>query len=58
MKSLTAQWPVKALSAVLLVGLALPLATNVTTLGFYIEVLLGGLMAGVLYSLVFLPKEA
>jgi len=52
MKSLTAHWPVKALSAVLLVGLALPLATNVTTLGFYIEVLLGGLMAGVLYSLV------
>src|SRR3990172_2315488 len=52
MKSLTAHWPVKALSAVLLVGLALPLATNVTTLGFHIEVLLGGLMAGVLYSLV------
>src|SRR6185369_4992406 len=40
------------LGAVLLVGLALPLATGKSPPGFYVEVLLGGLMAGVLYSLV------
>ncbi|MCC6211307.1 MAG: branched-chain amino acid ABC transporter permease [Burkholderiales bacterium] len=45
-------WPVLALGAALLVGLALPLATGASSLGFYIEVLLGGLMTGVLYSLV------
>jgi branched-chain amino acid transport system permease protein len=45
-------WPVIALAAVLLTGLALPLATGASAPGFYIEVLLGGLMAGVLYSLV------
>jgi branched-chain amino acid transport system permease protein len=45
-------WPVLTLGAVLLVGLALPLATGVSPPGFYVEVLLGGLMAGVLYSLV------
>jgi branched-chain amino acid transport system permease protein len=45
-------WPVLLLGAVLLVGLALPLATGASPPGFYIEVLLGGLMAGVLYSLV------
>ena len=45
-------WPVLALGAALLVGLALPLATGVAPPGFYIEVLLGGLMTGVLYSLV------
>jgi branched-chain amino acid transport system permease protein len=45
-------WPVMLLIAVLLVGLALPLATKASPPGFYIEVLLGGLMAGVLYSLV------
>ncbi|HEX4928496.1 MAG TPA: branched-chain amino acid ABC transporter permease [Burkholderiales bacterium] len=44
--------PVAILIAVLAVGLALPLATNASAPGFYIEVLLGGLMAGVLYSLV------
>ena len=33
-------------------GLALPLVTGAGAPGFYIEVLLGGLMAGVLYSLV------
>jgi branched-chain amino acid transport system permease protein len=41
-----------ALCAVLLVGLVLPLATRASSPGFYVEVLLGGLMAGVLYSLV------
>jgi branched-chain amino acid transport system permease protein len=45
-------WPVLTLGAVLLVGLALPLATGASPPGFYVEVLLGGLMAGVLYSLV------
>ncbi len=45
-------WPVFLLGAVLLIGLALPLATGASSPGFYIEVLLGGLMAGVLYSLV------
>ena len=44
--------PVLLLISVLLVGLALPLATKASPPGFYIEVLLGGLMAGVLYSLV------
>src|SRR5258706_12461504 len=43
--------PVLALGAVLLIGLALPLATGASPPGFYVEVLLGGLMAGVLYSL-------
>jgi len=45
-------WPVILLCAVLLVGLVLPLATGASAPGFYIEVLLGGLMTGVLYSLV------
>ncbi|HEX5611625.1 MAG TPA: branched-chain amino acid ABC transporter permease [Burkholderiales bacterium] len=45
-------WPVMLLIAVLLVGLLLPLATKASPPGFYVEVLLGGLMAGVLYSLV------
>jgi branched-chain amino acid transport system permease protein len=45
-------WPVLTLGAALLIGLALPLATGITPPGFYVEVVLGGLMAGVLYSLV------
>ena len=45
-------WPVLALGAVLLLGLVLPLAAGASSPGFYVEVLLGGLMAGVLYSLV------
>ena len=44
--------PVVFLGAALLVGLALPLATGASPPGFYAEVLLGGLMTGVLYSLV------
>ena len=44
--------PILLLGAVLLVGLVLPLATGVSPPGFYVEVLLGGLMTGVLYSLV------
>ena len=49
---LARNWPVVLLGAALLLGLALPLATGVAPPGFYIEVLLGGLMTGVLYSLV------
>ena len=45
-------WPVLTLCAVLLTGLVLPLATGASAPGFYVEVLLGGLMTGVLYSLV------
>ncbi len=45
-------WPVLLLCAALLVGLVLPLATGASAPGFYVEVLLGGLMTGVLYSLV------
>src|SRR5512140_2661179 len=40
------------LCVALLAGLATPLVTGASDPGFYIEVLLGGLMAGVLYSLV------
>ena len=49
---LARNWPVMLLSAALMIGLVLPLATKASPPGFYIEVLLGGLMAGVLYSLV------
>ncbi|SPJ15491.1 Inner-membrane translocator [Burkholderiales bacterium] len=45
-------WPVVLLATLLAAGLAAPLATGVATTGFFLEVLLGGLMAGVLYSLV------
>src|SRR5437588_12419457 len=46
------QIPVIALCAVLAAGLFAPLLTGASALGFWLEVLLGGLMAGVLYSLV------
>ena len=46
------QLPVLALGSALLVGLFLPLALKLSAPGFWLEVLLGGLMAGVLYSLV------
>jgi branched-chain amino acid transport system permease protein len=45
-------WPVLTLGLVLLAGLVAPFADKSTAPGFYVEVLLGGLMAGVLYSLV------
>ena len=44
--------PLVALGALLLAGLFAPLASGASTAGFWVEVLLGGLMAGVLYSLV------
>ena len=45
-------WAVAALGLALVTGMAAPLATGISAPGFYIEVLLGGLMSGVLYSLV------
>ena len=45
-------WPVITLGLALLAGLVAPFADKSTAAGFYVEVLLGGLMAGVLYSLV------
>jgi branched-chain amino acid transport system permease protein len=50
--NLKRNWPVATLFGLLALGMALPLATGQSALGFYLEVLLGGLMAGVLYSLV------
>jgi branched-chain amino acid transport system permease protein len=44
--------PVIALCAVLVAGLFAPLVLKLSAPGFWVEVLLGGLMAGVLYSLV------
>ncbi len=44
--------PSIVLGFALLAGLVAPLATGASDPGFYTEVLLGGLMAGVLYSLV------
>jgi branched-chain amino acid transport system permease protein len=44
--------PVTVLCAILAVGLFMPLASGASPLGFWLEVLLGGLMAGVLYALV------
>ena len=45
-------WAVVVLIAALVIGMALPLATGISAPGFYFEVMLGGLMSGVLYSLV------
>jgi branched-chain amino acid transport system permease protein len=49
---MTRQIATWVLGIVLLIGLVAPLASGASTPGFYVEVLLGGLMAGVLYSLV------
>ena len=45
-------WAVVALIVALIIGMVLPLATGISAPGFYFEVMLGGLMSGVLYSLV------
>jgi branched-chain amino acid transport system permease protein len=45
-------WPVVILGAVLAMGLCAPLASGASSPAFWFEVLLGGLMAGVLYSLI------
>src|SRR5512134_2936624 len=50
--TLQRNWPVVALIAAVLVGAAAPLALGMSAPGFYFEVMLGGLMSGVLYSLV------
>jgi branched-chain amino acid transport system permease protein len=52
MLNLRRNWPVALLIAGILVGMALPLLLGLSAPGFYVEVLLGGLMSGVLYSLV------
>ena len=44
--------PVTLLLALLAVGMFLPLAQSGTAVGFWLEVLIGGLMAGMLYALV------
>jgi branched-chain amino acid transport system permease protein len=44
--------PLIILCALLVAGLAAPLVSGATAPGFYVEVLFGGLVAGVLYSLV------
>ncbi len=44
--------PVTILLALLAIGMVLPLAQSGTAPGFWLEVLIGGLMAGVLYALV------
>ena len=45
-------WPVLLLATLLAGGMAAPLLSGAATPGFFLEVLLGGLMAGVLYALV------
>jgi branched-chain amino acid transport system permease protein len=52
MKAMKKNWPVYLLGALLVAGLIAPLATSQAAPGFWLEVLIGGLMAGVLYSLV------
>jgi branched-chain amino acid transport system permease protein len=50
--TLQRNWPVALLFLLLAFGLVAPLAFGASAPGFYIEVLLGGLMSGVMYSLV------
>jgi branched-chain amino acid transport system permease protein len=50
--NLRRNWPVVALIVALFVGALAPLVLGMSAPGFYLEVLLGGLMSGVLYSLV------
>jgi branched-chain amino acid transport system permease protein len=52
MKNLKKNWPIVVLVVLIVIGMLLPLATGQSPTGFYLEVLIGGLMAGVLYSLV------
>jgi branched-chain amino acid transport system permease protein len=49
---LARNWPVVTLIVAILIGMVAPLALGISAPGFYVEVLLGGLMSGVLYSLV------
>ena len=50
--TLQRNWPVVALIVGVTIGAIAPLALGMSAPGFYFEVLLGGLMSGVLYSLV------
>jgi branched-chain amino acid transport system permease protein len=52
MHALARNWPLVALLLGIVVGMAAPLAFGLSAPGFYVEVLLGGLMSGVMYSLV------
>jgi branched-chain amino acid transport system permease protein len=52
MGNLKKNWPIITLIGAILVGMAAPLVLGMSAPGFYVEVLLGGLMSGVLYSLV------
>jgi branched-chain amino acid transport system permease protein len=52
MENLQRNWPVVALILAILLGMAAPLVFGLSDPGFYVEVLLGGLMSGVLYGLV------
>jgi len=52
MGNLKKNWPIVTLAVGILIGMVAPLALGLSAPGFYVEVLLGGLMAGVLYSLV------
>jgi branched-chain amino acid transport system permease protein len=51
-QTLQRNWPVLALVVAVLIGAIAPLVFGLSAPGFYVEVLLGGLMSGVLYSLV------
>jgi branched-chain amino acid transport system permease protein len=50
--TLQRNWPVVALIVAVTIGAVAPLVLGMSAPGFYFEVLLGGLMSGVLYSLV------
>jgi branched-chain amino acid transport system permease protein len=52
MGDLKRNWPIITLFIGMAIGLVLPLVLGLSAPGFYVEVLLGGLMSGVLYSLV------
>jgi branched-chain amino acid transport system permease protein len=50
--TLQRNWPVVALIVAMFIGAIAPLVLGMSPPGFYVEVMLGGLMSGVLYSLV------
>jgi branched-chain amino acid transport system permease protein len=52
MHVLARNWPLAVLLLGIVVGMVAPLAFGLSAPGFYVEVLLGGLMSGVMYSLV------
>ncbi len=52
MGNLKRNWPIITLIIGIVIGMVAPLALGLSSPGFYVEVMLGGLMSGVLYSLV------